>query len=220
MREAIEPTTLSLGTIAGGAVAALSAAYVVVLAFGLFTLPSPAHPIQQPWFALMELLILAIAPTMVMLAVALHAWAPAERKSLVLVGVAFFCMCALVTCTVHFCVLALGRHPAFSGEPWSSLVFSFRWPSVVYALDILAWDVLFPIGTLFIAAGVRGSGLAGWARAALVFSALLAFAGLIGVPLANMQLRNIGIIGYAVLFPIAAALLAVMFHRARRAGAA
>jgi hypothetical protein len=48
----------------------------------------------------------------------------------------------------------------------------------------------------------------------LFASAALAFLGLAGVALADMQVRNIGIIGYAVLFPIAAAMLACLFHRA------
>jgi len=220
MREALEPAALRMGVISGSAVAVLSAAYAAVLGMGLLTLPSPDQQIQQPWFSLLELLILPIAPAMVVLAVALHAWSPPERRPLVLVGVIFFSMCAMVTCALHFSILALSRHPEFAGEPWSSLVFSFRWPSVAYALDILAWDVYFPIGALFVTTAVPSTGLAGQVRIILLISSLLAFAGLLGVPLANMQVRNIGIIGYAVLFPIGAALLALMFHRARHAGAA
>jgi hypothetical protein len=219
MREAFESNALWLGAISGAAVAMLSTAYVTVLAIGLFTLASPDQPIQQPWFALMEVLILATAPAMVMLAAALHSWSPPQRRPLVLVGVVFFSMCALVTCTLHFAILALNRNPAFAGEPWSSLVFAFRWPSIAYALDILAWDVFFPIGALFLATAVRSSGLAGRIRTILVVSAVLAFAGLLGIPMGNMQVRNIGIIGYAVLFPVGAALLAVMFHRAHHSAA-
>ena len=44
-------------------------------------------------------------------------------------------------------------------------------------------------------------------------SAVLAFLGLLGVPLANMNVRNVGIVGYAVLFPIAASLAAWAVHR-------
>ena len=56
---------LQSGALAGLAVAVLSLAYVVVLALGLLTLPAPDQPIQNPWFTLLELLILAIAPAMV-----------------------------------------------------------------------------------------------------------------------------------------------------------
>jgi len=217
MREAPGLIALRLGVVSAGAVAGLCAAYLAVLAIGLFTLPSADQPIHQPWFAAMELLILAIAPAMVALAVSLHAWSPPERKPLVMIGVVFFCMSAAVTCCVHFAILTLGRHPAFSAEPWATRVFAFRWPSLAYALDILAWDVFFPLGALFLAAALEGSGLAGRARVLLVISAVLAFAGLLGVPLADMQVRNVGIVGYAVVFPAGAAVLALLFHRARHA---
>lgn len=213
-----EPGALLLGALAGGAVAVLSAAYVVVLAVGLLTLPSPDVQIQPPWFAVLEVLILAIAPAMLALAVAVHAWSPPERKPLALLGVAFFILFAGVTVALHFCILVLSHHPAFSGEPWPSLVFGFRWPSLAYALYILAWDVLFPLGALCLAAAIQGPGALASVRALFVLSAVLAFAGLLGVPLADMQVRNIGILGYAVLFPIGAAVMAGVFHRARQAG--
>lgn len=220
MHKTPDPALARMGTVSGGAVAVLSAAYVTVLAIGLARLPSPDHPVQQPWFTLLELLILAIAPAMVVLAASIHAWAPPERQPLVGVGVVFFGMSAAVTCALHFSILVLSRQPAFAGEPWTSLVFSFRWPSLAYALDILAWDVFFPIGALCLATAFPGPGLAGRLRAVLVASAVLALIGLLGVPLADMQIRNIGIIGYAVLFPVAAAMFAVACHRARHAGAA
>jgi hypothetical protein len=204
---------LRVGAIAGVAVAVLSVAYAAVLAMGLLTLTSPDEPIQNPWFTAMEGLILALAPAMVAFTVGLYAWATAERKSLALLSGVFMSMCAVVTCSVHFAVLTLSRQAAFAGTDWATLVLSFKWPSVVYALDILAWDVFFPLAALFGALVVQGSGLARLARALLFGSAALAFIGLAGVPLSNMNVRNIGIIGYVVCFPIAAVLLAVMFWR-------
>lgn len=150
---------------------------------------------------------------MVAFMVALHAWAPAEGKAMAVLGIAFMGMCAVVTCSVHFAVLTLSPQPAFAAGDWPSLVFAFRWPSVVYALDILAWDVFFPLAALCAACSVRGAGLAAVVRGLLFASAGFAFAGLAGVPLADMSVRNIGIVGYAVLFPIASALSAVVFRR-------
>jgi hypothetical protein len=203
-----------LAVFSGSAVAWLCGVYVIVLSIGLWTLPSPAHPIQDPWFTLMELLILAIAPAMVAWAVALHAGAAAERKALALAAVAFMSMSAAVTCVVHFSILTLARAPAFAGEPWARLVFAFQWPSVVYALDILAWDVFFALGALCAALALPG----GERRLAVVRSLLfaaaaLSFLGLAGLLLADMRVRNIGIVGYAVLFPLAAGLLADQVRR-------
>ena len=215
MRDFLEPKARLLGVASGSAVALLCMAYAVVLALGLLLLPSPDQQIQQPWFFLMELLILGIAPAMVAVSVGIHAWAPAADKALALASVAFMSMSAVLTCAVHFCILALGSQPAFASEPWAHRVFSFEWPSIAYALDILAWDFFFPLGAYFAGLAVHGEGLQRKIRYGLFASAALAFLGLLGVPMANMQVRNVGIIGYAFVYPVACGLLAALFYRTR-----
>ena len=42
---------------------------------------------------------------------------------------------------------------------------------------------------------------------------MLALGGLVGVPLGDMRLRMIGVVGYAVVFPVAVALLALLYYR-------
>jgi hypothetical protein len=209
--------TQRVGVAAAGAVAVLCLCYAIVLALGLFTLPSPEQQIQEPWFTLMELLIILIAPAMVVFMLALYAWVSEQERAFAMGAVAFMSMCAALTSAVHFAVLTLSRQPAFSAHPWASEVFSFRWPSLAYALDILAWDLFFPIAALFAARSLRGVGLASAVRRLMYLSAALSFVGLAGVPLASMQVRNTGIVGYAVLFPIAAALMLPVFRRGRNA---
>jgi hypothetical protein len=48
----------------------------------------------------------------------------------------------------------------------------------------------------------------------MIVSGLLSLAGLIGVALANMQVRNIGILGYAVVALFVFLLLGIVFGRA------
>jgi hypothetical protein len=52
-------------------------------------------------------------------------------------------------------------------------------------------------------------------RVLMIVSGVLSLAGLIGVPLANMQVRNIGIIGYAVVSVAIFLLLGLLFGRAQ-----
>lgn len=91
---------------------------------------------------------------------------------------------------------------------------SWHWPSVVYALDILAWDWFFALSILFGSLVFRGgSGLVKSIHTLMIISGVLSLAGLIGVPLRNMQIRNIGIIGYAIVSPVAFLLIGILFSR-------
>ena len=208
-------TARRLGIASAVAVVVLLLAYALTLAVGLLSLESPQQPIGDPMFSILEILILLTMPAMVTLMVAVHAWAPAESKALSLTALVFMGLLATVTCTLHFVILTLSHQAAFADQTWLPLVLSFKWPSVAYAVDILAWDVFFPLSMLFAAPVFFGSRLARAIRALMIFSGVLAFAGLSGVVTGNMQLRNIGIVGYVGGFLVVAGLLGVLFYRAR-----
>ena len=207
-------TARSFGILSAVATVILLVAYAVTLVVGLLSLESPQEPIGDPMFTILEILIIVMMPAMVALMVAVHAWAPMHAKTLTLTSVVFMGLLAGVTSVVHFCVLSLSRQPEFAGQSWLPMVLSFKWPSVVYALDILAWDIFFPLSMLFAAPVFWGSRLAAWIRVLMIASGVLAFAGLSGVVVGDMQLRNIGIVGYVGVFLVVATLLAVLFYRA------
>ncbi len=84
-----------------------------------------------------------------------------------------------------------------------------------YALDILTWDGFSALSVLFAAPVFGGSRLAVLIRVLLMASGALSLAGPSGIIVDDMRLRNIGIVGYAGVFPVAALLLlALLFHRA------
>jgi len=62
------------GIVAATAVVALTLAYAGTLTLGLWQLNSPDQPIGNPTFAVMEVLISLLAPAMVALMAAVHAW--------------------------------------------------------------------------------------------------------------------------------------------------
>jgi hypothetical protein len=206
-------TARSLGIFSAAATVILLVAYAVTLVVGLASLESPQQPIGDPMFTILEVLIILMMPAMVALMVAVHAWVPTHAKTLTLTSVVFMGLLAGVTSIVHFCVLTLSRQPEFARQSWVPLVLSFNWPSVVYALDMLAWDIFFPLSMLFAAPVFGGSRLAGWIRVLMIASGVLSLAGLSGVVSGDMQLRNIGIVGYVGVFLVVATLLAVLFYR-------
>jgi hypothetical protein len=191
----------------------LQAAYAVTLVIGLASLPSPQAEIADPMFTLLELLIVGMAPVIVLLMVAVHAWAPPERKLGALAAVVFAAMMATVTCGVHAVILVMSRHPDWLALAWAPLVLSFRWPSVSYVLDILAWDLFFALSAISAATVFAGQGLERGLRWVLLASGALALAGLFGAAVGDMQLRNIGIVGYLPLFAVAVLLIARVLSR-------
>jgi hypothetical protein len=197
---------------AGGTVL-LSLLYAIPLTAGLLSLPSPDAPIGDPWFPMMEILIILTMPLMVALMVAVHAWAAPLTKVYGLLGIAFMVLLTGVTCSVHFVILTVTHRAEFAGPSWVPLVASFQWLSVTYALDILAWDVFFALAALSAAPVFSGSRLARTIRILMVTSGILSLGGLSGVFLDNSSYRSIGIVGYAAVFPVAALLLTVLFYR-------
>jgi hypothetical protein len=204
-------TARRLGIFSAVGVAMLDVAYAITLTVGFLSLKSPQEPIGDPMFSILEVLIILMMPAMVTLMVAVHAWAPLHAKTLSLTALVFMSLLAGETCGVHFVILTLTRQAAFAGQPWLPLFLSFRWPSVVYALDILGWDFFFALSMLFAAPVFGGSRLTVSIRMLMTASGLLALAGLSGVVAGDMQLRNIGIVGYVGVFLVVACLLAVLF---------
>lgn len=216
IRDDFTPRHRTLGKAAAWSAFVLGIIYAVTTILGLLSLQSPQDPIGDPYFTMMEILIILMMPLMVVSMVAVHAYASSEVKAYSLSALAFMVVVAGITCSIHFVVLTVSRQFEAAGSAWAPQLFSFRWPSVVYTLDILAWDFFFPLSMLCAAPVFKGDGLKKSVRALMIVSAILSFAGLAGVPLANMDVRNIGVIGYGLVAPVVFLLLGVVFGRDER----
>jgi hypothetical protein len=73
---------------------------------------------------------------------------------------------------------------------------------MVYALDIAAWDFCLGVALLLAAPVFFGSRLAAWVRRGLIISGVLCLGGLLGAVLGDMDVRNIGVLGYAFVLPV------------------
>lgn len=203
----------TIGKAAALGVFILGVIYAIVTVLGFLSLKSPQDPIGDPFFFIMELLIVLMAPLMVVVMIAVHAYASSEVKAYSLTALSFTILLAGITSSLHFVILTVSRQIEATELDCFPLLFSFKWPSVAYALDILAWDWFFALSMLF-AAPVFGVGRLEIAvRNLMIASGILSLAGLIGVPLADMQVRNIGIIGYGVLTPVVFLLLGIVLGR-------
>src|SRR3954470_3719482 len=126
------PQHRTIGRAAAWAVFSLGVLYLVPLVLGLLSLTAPQDPIGDPYFSMMELLILPMAPLMVMSMVAVHAYAAREAKAYSFMALAFMILLAGITSSVHFVILTLSSQIDAARLPWLPLFLSFTWPSVPY----------------------------------------------------------------------------------------
>lgn len=203
----------AIGRAAALAVFCLEVVYAVTTVLGLLSLKSPQDQIGDPFFSIMELLIVLIAPLMVLSMVAVHAYASFEVKAYSLTALIFMILLAGITSSVHFVILTVSRQIEATSLTGVPLFFSFKWPSVAYTLDILAWDWFYALSMLFAAPVFKAGRLEKTLRIFMLVSGVLSLAGLLGVPLADMQVRNIGIIGYVGVAPVVFLLLGIVFGR-------
>lgn len=213
--EDFTPQHRAVGRVAAWAVFVLGVVYAITTFLGFLSLESPQDPIGDPYFTMMEVLIILIAAAMVVSMVAVHAYASSEATMYSFTALVFMILMASVTSSVHFVTLTVGGQIEATGSSWVSPFISFEWPSVVYALDILAWDWFFALSMLFAAPVFTDGGLEKTVQILFVVSGILSLAGLIGVALADMQVRNVGIVGYAVIGPVAFLFLGFCFTRTR-----
>jgi hypothetical protein len=84
---------------------------------------------------------------------------------------------------------------------------------VVYAAEPLAWDVFLGLALLFAAPVFDAGGPHRTVRRSLWVGGALCLAGTVGPAVGHMRLQLLGVLGYAVVLPVIASLLARLFVR-------
>lgn len=194
-------------------VVALSAAYGAVMVAGFGSLGNLTDPLPDPYLAVAELLILLMAPAMVVLMAAVHACAPVHLRMVSMIAFAWMLVAACLTMTVHVVELVVARRIDPGAVPGFARLFDFAWPSMLYAVDVVAWDLLLGMSLLFAAFVFTGRRYQG-VRRGLLASGALCLLGLVGPATDVLAWRGIGIFGYAVVFPLTCVALARSFSPA------
>lgn len=156
-------------------------------------------PIGGRTLILLETIIILLALPMIAFAQAAHRWATDQDREFGLFGVLFMSATVFTTVGVHGALL---MQASWTGV-WDKIAAHFVWPSWPYGLDIFAWDFLFPLSAACFAKVFANRHPV--VASLFAISSALAFLGLLGIPLADMGVRNIGIIGYGIVFPFAVA---------------
>jgi hypothetical protein len=206
-----------IGAWSARAVFAIGVAYAVVVVAGFVSLGNLNDPLRDPYLGIAEVLILLMAPIMVTLMVVVYACAPPRARAFSLTALGWMLVVAALTMTVHFIELTVVRRIEPGAVPGFPRLFGFEWPSLLYAIDIAAWDLFLGLSLLF-AAPVFANQRHAAARRGLLLSGSLCLAGLLGPAINVLAWRGIGIFGYAVVFPLTCLALSRAFAGTPSAG--
>jgi hypothetical protein len=180
----------------------VGAVYAMVVAVGIAQ--AGQAPIVDPVFAVMEILTFLAAVLIVIVLASLYDYASPDRKLSALIALSFGIAMAGLTSGVHFVALSAGRQTGLT---------TLEWPSTLYAVELLAWDVFLGLALLFASLVFAGPGSFPAVRWALTVTGALCLLGAIGPLVGDMALQRVGIVGYGVGLPISSALLASAFRR-------
>jgi hypothetical protein len=194
-----------LGFLSSIGLVLVGVAYVVVVGLGVAQ-AGLDKPIVDPTLAVMEAITLLSAPLVVILMAAVCGLASPERKVFGVLALVFGAIMAGLTSSVHFVALTSGRQTDFQ---------TLAWPSTLYAVELLAWDVFLGLALVFAAPVFTGSGRRARARWLLVATGVLCLLGVLGPIVGDMAVQRIGILGYGIALPILCVFLALVFHQGR-----
>lgn len=202
-----------IGIWSARAVFVLGILYAPTLIVGLVSAGTLGRPITDPILAILEVQIILMTLPMVVMMAAAHRYAPRSARTYSLAALGFMILAAGTSVMVHFVQLTVVRRLEPFAASGSSDLFSWEWPSVLYALDVVAWDLFFGV-SLLLAAPIFTARDDTAPRVGLIVTGTLCIVGLVGPALNIIGLRFIGIVGYTVVFPIVCLLMARTFRRA------
>ena len=180
--------------------------YAITVAIGIYE-SGFAKPIVDPILAIMEILTLVAAPLLVTLMSTIHSTASLNFKAYSSIALAFMILVAGLTSSVHFIGLTALRQTGMEG---------IVWPSILYAIELLAWDVFLGLSLLFAAPVFYGNGLKRKIRITLIITGVLCITGTLGPVTGDMRLQFISVLGYGVILPVVWLMIAKDFHYSNR----
>jgi hypothetical protein len=179
----------------------IGVAYVVTFVVGFGAMGTLSKPLEDPYLAIAEILIVVLAPILVLLMVVVHESAPERARIYSATAVCWMLLAAGFTMTVHLAELMAVRRITPSSFQGFHDFFGWHWPSVFYSIDIVAWDVFFGLAMLF-AAPVFHVSRHFAARNGLIIAGALSLVGIVGPATNHIGWRELGIFGYAIVFPV------------------
>src|SRR5262249_117366 len=161
-----------------------------------------------PYLAILEILIILAALTLVTMVCAVHLCARPEQRVLTLAALSFAIIFATLTSSAHFVSLTIARHLDLQIDAGLMRHLSFEsWSSVALGLDLLAWDLFLGLSFVFAARTFSGR-----TRILMTACGSLCLAGFLGPASGHLKLQFLAIAGYGFVLPIACVSAALHFR--------
>lgn len=168
----------------------------------------------DPFLTVAEIMTIIGAPLLILLVAAIHECAPQSAKVFSLSALGLILLLAGSTMIVHFVNLTLGIQISEQQKIEYVRFLGWQWPSMLFAVELVAWHLFFGLSLFFAAFAFKGIGWERAVRITLMVAGMLCIVGLIGPLIGDMIWRVPGIFGYGVGFPIACVMLARVFRNA------
>lgn len=198
-----------LGITSTVGILAIGILYVGVIALWAIIEGTPGEPIGDPYLAVMEILTILSAISLLGFVVAISCFIDESHRVHGVCTVALGSLAAGLTMVVYFVQLTATRQLWRAGQ-----IADYRlvWPSVIFAAEYFVWDILVGMTLIAASCAIAGSPDARRVRGVLFIGGVLCLTGAIGPLSGRMVLQNIAVSGYAVVFPAAGALAARVFR--------
>ncbi len=187
---------------------------VLMLLLGL------GFPPTEPFLTMFNILILLTAVWMVLFWTILNYAAPAERKIFSQASMALIVIFAALTSINRYVGLTVVRQSLTSGDTNGLQWFMpYSWPSIMLAIEYLAWGVFFGIACLCLAPAFRGGRLGNSIFWVLIFTGIMSLLAPIGQAVGSNHLdfnpfTFAGMLGWGPGLTTAAALITIWFKKA------
>jgi hypothetical protein len=174
----------------------------------------------EPYQMIIHILVMLMAAVMVFLWAVLHRSARASKKAFSLASFGLVVALAALTCINRYVALTVVRQSLGSqGSPGLQWFLPYSWPSVMLAIEILAWGFFLGLACLSLALVFRGSPLARAIAWALLATGVLSLCAAVAQIVGSVALSVAGLVGWGPGLTTVSVLMALWYGRAdTRAG--
>lgn len=187
----------------------LTVAYLAAIT-GMFM--SGAIPPAEPYISIISLVSLASVPVFLFLWVILHNTASLEHKVFTLTSLALIIIFATLTSINRYVALTVVRQSIdmdiTEGLNW---FMPYGWPSIMAAIEVLAWGLFLGLSFLFLAPAFRNGGLETAIFWTLIISGFFSLIAVLGQVVNSALVNMLGIIAWGPGLMLLFTLLTIWF---------